>query len=69
MVGIIAIVSGASVVGVKCPNCGEVQARARRPLETSIRCRACGKAFSQMEGRALYKKTCISSIGNRSTLR
>jgi len=38
------------IVLLVCPHCGERQARARVPSETSIECRSCRRAFSYDDG-------------------
>ncbi len=48
-----AIFSGASrgaVVKLRCPKCGEEQARARGPEATVYACRACSNKFTRAEG-------------------
>ena len=52
---------GAFILGLKCPHCGKVQARARRPRDRPIRCRACRKTFSRAEGEVLYREWKLSS--------
>lgn len=47
----------ASVVGIKCPRCRRVEARARpRGSSSFMRCRACGQTFSRAQGEALYRE-------------
>jgi DNA-directed RNA polymerase subunit RPC12/RpoP len=43
--------SRGAVVAVRCPKCGEVQARARGPAGTRYVCRACGKRFTLEEAK------------------
>ena len=50
-------VAQASVVGIKCPHCGHVQARARQRKESSMRCRSCFKEFSRAEVEAQYAQS------------
>lgn len=49
-----AIFAGASagaVVRLRCPQCGEVQARARGPKDTVYTCRNCRRSFTRDEAR------------------
>jgi len=46
----------AAIVVVRCPHCGEVQARARAPEGHAYACRACGASFTRSEGPADPKK-------------
>lgn len=41
----------AALVQVTCPHCQSVQIRGRRPPQERLSCRACGRAFTQAEGR------------------
>ena len=43
--------SAGVVIELRCPACGEVQARARAPEGTVYACRKCGHAFTREEGR------------------
>lgn len=40
----------AGSIALKCPHCGEVQLRARRPRGQDVRCRNCHKLFRREEG-------------------
>ena len=42
--------SGGTVIRMRCPRCGEVQARARKPLGSRYRCRKCHALFTKEEG-------------------
>lgn len=42
--------SAGAVVKLRCPKCGEVQARARAPKGTTYECRKCGHPFTREEG-------------------
>ena len=46
----------AGSVELKCPHCGEVQVRARRPRGHDVRCRNCHKLFRREEGEKTYRQ-------------
>ena len=49
-----AIFTGAAVgalVGLRCPACGEIQARARAPEGTVYACRKCGHELTREQSR------------------
>ena len=46
--------SAGAIVLVRCPSCGEVQARPRTPKGTTIECRKCGKPFVADEHRVPF---------------
>ncbi|HTQ03970.1 MAG TPA: hypothetical protein VMI54_08935 [Polyangiaceae bacterium] len=47
-----------ALVRLRCPSCGEVQARARKPGGGTVkyRCRRCYKLFTREEGEALARR-------------
>ncbi len=45
-----------SMIKLKCPHCGEVQMRGKRPARESYSCRACFRLFTGETGRAAAKK-------------
>jgi phage FluMu protein Com len=50
-----AFLAGASrgaVIAVRCPRCGTIQARARKPEGFTYECRACHATFTRAEGVA-----------------
>lgn len=44
--------AAAALVRLRCPKCGELQARARLPEAATYECRKCGATFTQAEGKA-----------------
>ena len=45
-----------SIVKLRCPKCGEVQARARQPKGATYDCRKCGKPFTREDSAAAEAK-------------
>ena len=56
MIWVAAAAAGANIIGLKCPHCGEVQARSRMARDIPICCRVCDKTFSRTAGEARYRE-------------
>jgi hypothetical protein len=44
--------SRGAVIGLRCPHCGVLQARAREKAGTLYQCRECRRSFTREEGLA-----------------
>ena len=52
-----------ALVKLKCPHCGEVQARARKPQGGVYACRRCHRRFARTEGEASPSQTALHKKG------